>query len=112
SIDGLYSFRFELIERFLKENYEVYFSVPQSKNNEKVQSIIKIGAKYIYTPIDRRGMNPLNDLKVIKSYNKIIRDINPDIILTYTIKPNIYGSYVANKFNIPVIMNITGLGTS
>src|SRR5699024_4176021 len=92
--------------------YEVYFSVPQDKDNKRVQSIVKIGATYMHTPIDRRGMNPLNDFKLIKSYNKIIRDINPDIILTYTIKPNIYGSYVANKFKIPVIMNITGLGTS
>src|SRR5699024_247765 len=94
------------------EKYTVYFAVPQNKHNEKVKLLIQNQLKYVHTPIDRRGMNPFKDLKLIKSYNKVIQDINPDIILTYTIKPNIYGNYVANKFDIPVIMNITGLGTS
>jgi len=109
---GLYNFRFELIQKLQKSNYEVYFSVPQNKDDQKVQLLIQSGAKYIYTPLNRRGMNPIEDLKLINLYKKIIKDINPDIILTYTIKPNIYGNYVANKLGIPVIMNITGIGSS
>lgn len=112
SANGLYNFRAELIERLIKEKYKVYFSVPQDKDHIKVKNIVELGAQYIYTHIDRRGMNPLEDLKLIKKYNAIMNDLEPDIVLTYTIKPNLYGTNVAYKNNIPVIMNITGLGSS
>jgi len=109
---GLYNFRFELIERLLAEGYEVYFSVPESQKDSKVQLIIEAGAKHIKTRINRRGINPIEDLKLILEYKKIIKTINPDIILTYTIKPNIYGTYAASKYKKPVVMNITGVGTA
>lgn len=109
---GLYNFRFELIQKLKEQGYDVYFSVPQDKNDEKVKLILEAGANFIHIPMNRRGMNPIEDLKLIRSYKKLIGNINPDIILTYTIKPNIYGNYVANKFKTPVIMNITGIGTS
>lgn len=109
---GLYHFRFELIEELINRSFEVYFAVPQGRDNNKVRLIEKIGAKYIHTPMNRRGMNPLEDIKLINNYKQIIKEVDPDIILTYTIKPNIYGNYVANKFKVPVIMNITGIGSS
>lgn len=109
---GLYNFRFELIQRLIKERYEVYFAVPQLIDDDKVKLIKEAGGRYLYTPMSRRGMNPLEDLKLINNYKQIIKEINPDIILTYTIKPNIYGNYAANKFKKPVIMNITGIGSS
>lgn len=109
---GLYSFRFELIERLIQMNFDVYFAVPQTMDDKKIGLITDSGAKYLYSPMNRRGMNPFEDLKLIKCYKKLIKDINPDVILTYTIKSNIYGNYVANKWGIPVIMNITGIGTS
>lgn len=109
---GLYSFRAELIYELIRQGFEVYFSVPQSEEDKKVQLIKDIGAKYIQTWINRRGSNPLEDLKVILEYKKIIKDVNPDIVLTYTVKPNIYGTYAASKLNKPVIMNITGIGSS
>lgn len=109
---GLYNFRFELINKLLNENFQVYFAVPQSMENDKVKLIIESGAKYIQSSINRRGTNPIEEFKLIRAYYKIVREVNPDIILTYTIKPNIYGNYVANRFNKPVIMNITGIGTS
>ena len=109
---GLYNFRFELIQRLIQQGVEVYFTVPQLINDEKVKLIIEAGANYVHTPMSRRGMNPLEDLKLISNYKQIIKQVNPDIILTYTIKPNIYGGYVANKVKKPVMMNITGLGSS
>lgn len=109
---GLYNFRVELIERLIEEKFNVYFTVPELSNDEKVEKLIEVGGNYIHTPMNRRGVNPLEDFKLIKNYKKIIDDIKPDVILTYTIKPNIYGNYVANKFNIPIIMNITGIGSS
>lgn len=110
--DGLYGFRFELIQELIKQDYKVYFSVPQSIEDERVKLMVESGANHIQTYIDRRGMNSFEDIKLIKKYIRIIKEVNPDLILTYTIKPNIYGSYAANKLNKPVLMNITGIGSS
>lgn len=109
---GLYNFRFELINELIGRGYQVYFSVPQFIDDEKVKLIMDAGAKHIQIPMNRRGTNPIEDLILINNYKQIIKNINPNIILTYTIKPNIYGNYVANKFNKPVLMNITGIGSS
>jgi len=109
---GLHNFRFELIEELIKKGYEVYFSLPESSDDEKSKLIIQSGATHIQTYINRRGINPFEDLQLIKEYKRIVLEVDPDIVLTYTIKPNIYGTYVASKSNKPVIMNITGIGTS
>lgn len=109
---GLYNFRFELIKELIKQGDEVYFCLPESSEDLKVQLMIDIGAKHIKTCINRRGKNPFEDLKLINEYKKTVKKVNPDVILTYTIKPNIYGAYVASLFKIPVLMNVTGIGTS
>ena len=109
---GLYNFRFELICELIKRGYEVHVAVPETLEHNKVQLITDAGAKYIHTPINRRGTNPFEDLKLIMQYRQLIKTIDPDVVLTFTIKPNIYGTYVASKFNIPVIMNVTGIGSS
>lgn len=105
---GLYKFRKELIEELLKDNI-VYISLPYG---ELVEPLIKMGCHFINTSIDRRGVNPIKDIKLYKQYKKIIKEIAPNFILSYTIKPNIYGAMAAKKTNTPIIANITGLGTA
>src|SRR5690606_2852292 len=68
--------------------------------------------KFIDTPIDRRGINPTTDLKLIIKYLKILNTIKPDICITYTIKPNIYAGILSRMRKIPYVVNITGLGTT
>jgi len=111
TIEGLYNFRYELLERLINEEFEIYFSIPESKNDTKVKKLIELGCNYIETNLDRRSTNPFKDLKLIKQYKDIIKYAKPDVILSYTIKPNIYGSYVAKKYKIPIIINVTGLGS-
>lgn len=106
---GLYNFRKELIEELMNQNHEVYISLP---HDEYVEKLTKIGCKFIDTPIRRRGTNPITDLKLLLHYNKIIKTTKPDIVLTYTIKPNIYGGIACSINKIPYISNITGLGTA
>lgn len=106
---GLYNFRKELIEELIKRNYQVYISLPYGK---KVDLLIDMGCKFIDTKIDRRGTNPIKDLKLLRKYYKIIKKINPDVILTYTIKPNIYGGIVCRILKKKCIANVTGLGSS
>jgi galacturonosyltransferase len=62
--------------------------------------------------LDRHGTNPLQELKLISFYKELIKKVKPDIVFTYTIKPNVYGGIVCSKLNIPYIANITGLGTA
>lgn len=105
---GLYRFRKELITELLKE-HDVYISVPYG---EMVDPLIRQGCILYDTPVDRRGINPVTDLKLLIRYSKIIDEIKPDLVITYTIKPNIYGGMVCSSRNIPYAVNITGLGAA
>ena len=105
----IYNFRFELVEELLKQNHEVFISCPYG---ERIDELVKIGAIHKDISIDRHGMNPLKDLKLIRKYKQLIREIKPDIVFSYTIKPNIYGAIAARKCGVPCVANITGLGTA
>ena len=105
---GLYKFRRELMER-LCAGHEVYIVLPEG---EFIEDLKAIGCKYIQFEFDRRGMNPFADLKQIKRYQSLLQELKPDVVLTYTIKPNIYGGIACRKAKIPFIANVTGLGTT
>lgn len=108
SSGGFYDFRNELVLELLKTN-KVYVSVPDDVAVDKLQSE---GCEVIHTEINRRGMNPVQDLGLFKSYWKLLKEIKPDVVLTYTIKPNIYGGFCCRLRRVPYIVNITGLGTT
>lgn len=105
----IYNFRLELVERLLNEDYEVYISSPYG---ERIDDLVSLGCKYIEADINRHGLNIIQELKLLRYYKKIVKKIDPDVILTYTIKPNIYGAIAGRAFNKPVLANITGLGTA
>lgn len=105
---GLYQFRKELLEELLKEN-EVYISLPYG---ELVEPLKEIGCQFIDTAVDRRGINPLTDIKLLLAYFKLIKEIKPELVITYTIKPNVYGGMICRLLHIPYAINITGLGTA
>ncbi len=102
----LYSFRKELISQLVKEGHEVYLSLPESEENKYFTDL---GCKIIPTEIDRRGVNPFKDLALIRFYKKMIPSVDPDVIFSYTIKPNIYGTMASNG-NYKQVCNITGTG--
>lgn len=105
---GLLKFRKELIQSLLFHNYDVVVSTPSDPNS----SIAALGCVYKPIPIDRRGSNPFKDLRLLNMYERVIQQFNPFCVLTFTIKPNIYGGIACKKNNIPYIVNVTGLGTS
>lgn len=107
SASGLYDFRNELLLKLL-ESYEVHVSLPDA---EKVPQLAIEGCQVHRTPIDRRGVNPIKDMGLFLAYWQLIRNIKPDVVLTYTIKPNIYGNLCCRLKRIPYIANITGLGS-
>lgn len=106
---GLYKFRRELLESMVQE-HEVFVSVP---DGEFVPDIQKIGCRVLpCNLLERRGMNPVKELKLMFHYRKILKNIKPDIVFTYTIKPNVYGGRACASLGIPYVANITGLGTA
>ncbi len=116
---GLYKFRKELIEELIYpgsyldgrkgKSYEVYISLPYGGYIPELKTM---GCHFINTPVDRRGVNPITDLKLLMRYRAMLKKIKPDIVLGYTIKPNIYGGIACAEKNIPYVCNITGLGTA
>ena len=106
--DDIYCFRKELIEALLAHDYEVLISCPYGEKFELME-----GIEYLYDnpEIDRRGTNVIADSKLLRHYHKMFKQYQPDVVLTYTAKPNVYGSMAANQLHIPVINNLTGIGS-
>lgn len=104
----LYNFRRELIIRLQQENYEVVLALPPSEKNTYFE---EQGIRVLETPLERRGTNPIKDLVLFFKYKNIIKEEKPDVCLTYTAKPNVYGSMACSRYNIPYINNVTGLGS-
>ncbi len=107
--NGLYLFRKELLEAFTDCRYRVVVGVPEDENCRKLQML---GAKIIDTKLERRGSNPFKDFKLFLRYMMILKKERPDVVLTYTIKPNIYGGLACRLSRIPYLVNVTGLGTA
>lgn len=105
---GLFCFRKELIEELLKNN-TVFISLPYG---ELVEPLKNMGCVFIDTPLERRGINPIKDFALLLRYYKILKKQKPDLVITYTIKPNVYGGFVCRLLKIPYAANITGLGTA
>lgn len=105
---GLYDFRKDLIAE-LKTHASVAVAVP---HNDRWDELNGLADRVIELPVDRRGMNPLRDSKLFHQYRAILKEVKPDLVLTYTIKPNIYGGLACRMAHIPYAVNITGLGSA
>jgi galacturonosyltransferase len=108
NFEGLYRFRKELIE-CLAIHHKVVCALPGPFHTEW---FARNGCGWIEVRTDRRTVNPVSDLKLLLAYKRIIKEIRPDLVLTYTVKPNIYGGIASADLNIPYIVNITGLGSA
>lgn len=104
----LYRFRLELIQT-LRQNHEVVLLMPFVGHEEDFQAL---GIRCIETNVDRRGINPKTDLKLFQTYWKLLEQEKPDMVVTYSIKPNIYMGLACSWKKIPYCANVQGLGTA
>ena len=104
----LYRFRRDLIES-LQAEHEVVLSMPFVGHEDDFRAM---GLRCIHTEIDRRGINPKTDWKLLMHYRKLLKEEHPDLVLTYSIKPNIYAGLVCSMLGIPFCANVQGLGTA
>lgn len=109
NFSGLLSFRKEVVSAISAAGNEVLISGPMS---DSALVLKDLGVKLIDTPFNRKGTNPLKDMLLIRSYIKLLRREKPDIVLTYTIKPNLYGGIACRICGISQVANITGLGSA
>ena len=106
-VTTILQFRCELILALVAEGHEVVVSLPKSG---RIPEIEALGAKVVETNVARHGKNPFKDLKLLSGYKKLLKAIKPDIVFTFTIKPNVYGGMACGKLKIPCVANVTGLG--
>ena len=104
----LYRFRKELIQTLAKD-HEVVLSMPFVGHEEDFQAM---GLRCINTDVDRRGINPKTDGKLFLTYRNLLKTERPDMVLTYSIKPNIYAGLACSMLGIPYCANVQGLGTA
>ena len=107
---GLFNFRKELLDKLITEGNELYISTPND-NLEIIQKLKDMGCIIIETNLDRRGINPIKDFLLFLKYFFLIKKRKPDIVLMYTIKPNLYGGIICRLLKVPYITTITGIGS-
>jgi len=105
---NIYNFRLNLMKKLRSNGYKVIAIAPKDNYVEKLQ---QEGFEWYDLKLDNNSTNPLKELKTIFNFYQVYKRVNPDIILQYTIKPNIYGSIAGGLLGIPIISNISGLGT-
>ena len=106
---GLLRFRGMLMKTLMEQGNDVLASVPYDDN---VHDLQKMGVQIMETPINRRGINPKEDIALLFTYFRKIKATKPSYVITYTIKPNVYGGFACRMLSIPYVANITGLGTA
>ena len=106
---GVLRVRTELIKALLDEGHSVFVVTPPSNAYPKIEGL---GCTFIPIVIDAHGLNPFKDMMVIVAYRKILRQVKPDVVLSFTIKPNLYCGINCRLMSIPQVMNITGFGTA
>lgn len=104
-----YNLRGEVLQALIDSGYRVIVAVGYGP---EVELLTGMGCEFVDVPYNRHGINPLKELSLFRKYRSLLDTIKPDILLTYTIKPNLYGSFLCKKRGIPCIANITGLGTA
>jgi N,N'-diacetylbacillosaminyl-diphospho-undecaprenol alpha-1,3-N-acetylgalactosaminyltransferase len=106
---SLYLFRLPVMLALLKKGHIVYAICPSGDKN---QALRESGFIVINYEMNRQSLNPFKELKTIKSIYEAIKGLELDLLHTFTVKPNIYGTFAAKMAKVPVILNlIEGLGS-
>mgnify|MGYP000267422304 CR=1 FL=1 len=102
------NFRQEILRAFIKEGFKVIVCYPLGENT---QTIRNLKCYPVNLRVSRYGKNVFKELVLLNDCKKLLKKYKPDVVLTYTVKPNIYGSLACQLLHISYINNITGLGS-
>ena len=104
----IYNLRREVLAKLVEEGHQVTVLCQFRSHREALE---QIGCRLYDIPIGRRNTNPWADLKLLYHFFQMLRKINPDVVFTNNIKPNVYAGIACRVLGIQYIPNITGLGT-
>lgn len=104
----VYNFRGELISSIISLGHEVTVTGPDKKDEDRIR---ELGAKFIDIPLDKNSVNPFKDIKYAKALKKVMKDENPDVVFSYTVKPIVYSTYAAKQCGVKkIVPMLTGVG--
>lgn len=103
-----YRFRRALVQSLLRQ-HEVILSTPFVGHEDDLAAM---GLRCVETPVNRRSIDLFQDLKLLKTYRAMLDELRPELVITYSIKPNIYLGYCCRRAGIPYAVNVQGLGTA
>lgn len=104
--NNFYNFRREVITHLKEEGYDIVLVCPYGK---KIDYFTERGCQFVDLPIDRRGMNAFKEITWLKRFFSIIKQEQPNVVLTYTTKSSIYAGIVCTLLKVPYIINNAGL---
>ncbi len=100
-------FRTELVDALLADGHEIVISSPY---DPRLEPFREKGCELRDISLSRHGTNPFRELRLIAAYKRLLKHVRPDAVLSFTVKPNIYGAIACRTYGIPILPNITGLG--
>lgn len=103
----VFNLRREVIEAILRRGWQVVIACTRKQHWEELEVM---GCRMRATDVVRHGKNPLQDLKLLRLYSMLMDEEKPDVVLTYNIKPNVYGGIACTQRKIPYLINVCGLG--
>jgi glycosyltransferase involved in cell wall biosynthesis len=106
---NVYNFRKGLVLDLLKKGHQVLILAPRDDYSSKLE---ELGCTFIELPMRNKSYNPFYDFLLLVKYIFLLKKLNLDYLLTYTIKPNIYASLASKFSSTRVIANVSGLGTT
>ncbi|GAB2963732.1 glycosyltransferase family 4 protein [Hymenobacter coalescens] len=106
---NIWNFRRNLVRALQQAGHEVLAIAPPDDYSQRLET--ELGCRYVPILMENKGTNPLKDAQLTKRFYDLYRRERPDVILHYTIKPNIYGTLAAKLAGIPCANNVSGLGT-
>src|SRR5690606_17686416 len=108
---SFYRFRKDLIVSLLEKGYVVYAFISEYKHEDELKKVENLGAIPIVYNLSRGGLNPIADIKQTYALAKQIKEINPDLVFSYFVKPVIFGTLAAKIAKVPKIIGmLEGLG--
>lgn len=106
---NIWHFRRPVVEALLAGGHDVIVLAPE---DDSVADLRNLGCRIVPLQMDVKGLNPVQDLRLLRRFRRLFRQIRPDFVLSYTIKNNLFGAMAAKSCGIPFLPNVTGLGTA
>ena len=106
---NIWNFRRGLVRALQAAGHEVLAIAPLDAYSDRLES--ELGCRYVPILMENKGTNPIKDVQLTRRFVAVYKRERPDVVLHFTIKPNIYGTLAARLAGVPSINNVSGLGT-